>query len=613
MRHVNLSRIALALALASAAFSQTYTATPITTPFDVAGLAWISDDGRGFGAGYQLPPALFVEQCFSYLDGAVSILPTPGYSCQVAAATDGIAVLQLNVPGDFVNFKLGVYSNGNLKLLNPPEAQSFSASFRIAVNHHGQMAGTFLCPSGSDWINCAYSISPDGTFTRLPNLGSDSGATAINDNGDIAGYVVPPGSSGDSLSTRQAVVWTSSGTLKNLSSMAPFKLGTPAAINSRGQVAGRSPFTFSASGTTGPGFFYDGSNFTPILPQGASSISVQSMNDQGEIIGSYATPNVLAANTSYFDYLNGVSRDLNSSLASLPATLYVTSATYITNSGRILVTALSVNASAATASTSGQQFLLTPTNAPATPVIGAVVNAYSHAPGIASAAWIQIVGQNLSSTTRTWTAADFNGTRLPTSLDGVSVTINGLPAYLEYVSSKQLIVLAPDDLSLGYVQVVVSNSLGTSSPFSILKNALVPALLTYNSAPAIQAQPLPGLLAALHPDGTPVCSSVTDTSFCKGRGAQAGETISLFGTGFGATTPPTSASDVVSAPAALASPVSVTVGGQPAQVTFAGRVASGLDQINIVVPASVQNGASAVSVTINGVVTLPANLWIGPN
>ncbi len=36
--------------------------------------------------------------------------------------------------------------------------------------------------------------------------------------------------------------------------------------------------------------------------------------------------------------------------------------------------------------------------------------------------------------------------KLPFNLDGVSVTINGKPAPVEYVSSSQINVLAPDDL-----------------------------------------------------------------------------------------------------------------------------------------------------------------------
>jgi len=42
-----------------------------------------------------------------------------------------------------------------------------------------------------------------------------------------------------------------------------------------------------------------------------------------------------------------------------------------------------------------------------------------------------------------WTTADFNGSNAPTALDGVSVSINGKPAYIWYLSAEQINVQAP--------------------------------------------------------------------------------------------------------------------------------------------------------------------------
>jgi uncharacterized protein (TIGR03437 family) len=47
-----------------------------------------------------------------------------------------------------------------------------------------------------------------------------------------------------------------------------------------------------------------------------------------------------------------------------------------------------------------------------------------------------------------------------------------------------------------------------------------------------------------------------------------GETVALFGTGFGT----------------LRQPVQATIGEQPAQVTFCGLVAPGVYQVNVIVP-----------------------------
>ena len=70
------------------------------------------------------------------------------------------------------------------------------------------------------------------------------------------------------------------------------------------------------------------------------------------------------------------------------------------------------------------------TPGPPTISAGGVVNGASFIAGIAPSTWISILGTNLSATTRPWSLADFVGDNLPTVLDGVSVKINGKPAYI---------------------------------------------------------------------------------------------------------------------------------------------------------------------------------------
>jgi uncharacterized protein (TIGR03437 family) len=80
--------------------------------------------------------------------------------------------------------------------------------------------------------------------------------------------------------------------------------------------------------------------------------------------------------------------------------------------------------------------------------------------------------------------------------------------------------------------------------------------------------------------------------------AKPGDTILLFGTGFGPTTPATSIGQLVN-PAPLSNQVTVRVGGAVANTTFAGIVSSGEYQFNVVVP-NVPNGDNAVLVGIGG-------------
>src|SRR5207248_3415092 len=75
--------------------------------------------------------------------------------------------------------------------------------------------------------------------------------------------------------------------------------------------------------------------------------------------------------------------------------------------------------------------------------LNGVVNAANLTGAIAPGTWVSIFGSNLSATTRPWRDADFVAGKLPTALDGVSVTINGKAAPVAFVSPTQVNVLAP--------------------------------------------------------------------------------------------------------------------------------------------------------------------------
>src|SRR4029077_13598938 len=70
--------------------------------------------------------------------------------------------------------------------------------------------------------------------------------------------------------------------------------------------------------------------------------------------------------------------------------------------------------------------------------ITSVSNNASGGAGIESGSWVSIYGSNMSATTRSWQASDFVGSLLPTTLDGVSVKINGKAATVYYISPGQV-------------------------------------------------------------------------------------------------------------------------------------------------------------------------------
>lgn len=242
--------------------------------------------------------------------------------------------------------------------------------------------------------------------------------------------------------------------------------------------------------------------------------------------------------------------------------------------------------------------MFTVTGAPAVNPENAVVNAASSEHAFASQSWISVYGTNLAPDARIWRSQDFQSNNLPTSLDGVFVTVNGKQAFVSYISPNQLNVLAPDDTTEGPVNVQVITAGGTSNIVTANKQEFAPGWFMYSAGGG-------KYIAAQHANYSILGSP---SLYPKATPAKPGETILLYGTGFGPTNPPLTAGQFVKAAAPLANQVGVEIGGQTATVAFAGRSASGLDQINVVVP-QLPNGDYAVTATVGGAAT-QANAYI---
>ena len=210
----------------------------------------------------------------------------------------------------------------------------------------------------------------------------------------------------------------------------------------------------------------------------------------------------------------------------------------------------------------------------------AIVNGASLQPGFASGGWITIFGTNLAAKTDDWTNSIVNG-QLPTSLDGVTVTVDGQPAYLAYISPTQINAVAPE-VNTGTVSVTVdcpnqanARAMATAEPlqpaFFQLGNYAVATHLDYSSA--TQAAP--------------------------------GDSIILWGTGFGPTSPAAPiGAEVPPGPVyQTASLVTVTVGNAPA-IVYGAALAPGfaaLYQVAIQIPESLADGDYPVVATVSGV------------
>jgi len=143
-------------------------------------------------------------------------------------------------------------------------------------------------------------------------------------------------------------------------------------------------------------------------------------------------------------------------------------------------------------------------------------------------------------------------------LAATQVLFDGVPAPVVYSSATQVAAVAPNSLSGGSVKVEVHYQGKTASAVTASVSPAAPALFTADATGK-------GLAAAINQDG----SYNTSTN-----SAGIGSTVSLFVSGAGA--PPLQ-------------PVSVTMGGAPAEVQQVGPAdgASGVLRIDVRVPAAV--------------------------
>jgi uncharacterized protein (TIGR03437 family) len=245
--------------------------------------------------------------------------------------------------------------------------------------------------------------------------------------------------------------------------------------------------------------------------------------------------------------------------------------------------------------------LLTPSAVPPSIGQGGVVGASSFGEfkSISPGSWIEIYGSNLATGTRPWQASDFNGFNAPTSLEGTSVTIGGQSCFVAYISPGQVNAQAPSNVAPGVQKLIVTAPGGTSAAYNITVNAVEPgfdAPLSFNIN-GIQ------YVVALFPDGSYALPTGAIAGLTS-RPAQPGDTITLYGVGFGPVTPAIPAGQLVQELNTLAAPFSISFGGTPAaSVPYDGLGPdyTGLYQFNVVVPAVAASNQVPLTFTVGGV------------
>jgi uncharacterized protein (TIGR03437 family) len=220
--------------------------------------------------------------------------------------------------------------------------------------------------------------------------------------------------------------------------------------------------------------------------------------------------------------------------------------------------------------------------------------------GLVPGSWAQVKGTNLSKTSRAWNASDFTGlgNNLPTSLDGVQVKVNNLPAAVWYISPTQVNFQVPAGITgTATVQVITNGQ--TSNSVSAA---------TATISPGIFPVPVNGTnyaAAQFYPDYTYVGDPANGAGY---RKAVPGDIVLLYATGL----TPVPAGTAIT-PTFLGG-VTVTIGSVTIPALATVLVAVGEFQINFAVPqdfASMPPGLYPISISINGV-TSPASINSSP-
>jgi uncharacterized protein (TIGR03437 family) len=220
----------------------------------------------------------------------------------------------------------------------------------------------------------------------------------------------------------------------------------------------------------------------------------------------------------------------------------------------------------------------------------AIVPLNSSSPRVQQGEWVSIYGSDLAKSTVVWNG-DF-----PTSLGGTSVTFDGKPAYLWFVSPGQINLQVPDGMHSDPVPVVVTTANGSyqsavnasyaGPSFNLLDGEHVAGIILRSDGSGAYGG---GTYDILGPTGTSLGYPTV--------AAKADDTVELFGVGFGPTDPEVPAGQAFSGAAPVSFGISLAINNVKVAPSFTGLVGAGLYQINVTIPPGLGSGDVSLQVT----------------
>ena len=571
---------------------------------------------------------------FLYSKGKITDLNIAGQQTPVPMAINDSDV----VAGGFLNINLTLaganfsstpfvrQANGTLTQPQGP----MQGVLPFAINNVGQLVGTRILVSSTSsnvFINsqAVLYLVADGT-TTLENAPVGAGVSAgfgINQNGTVAGASV----SQNSFSALKPLLWQNS-VPQALPLLSGFQQALVSGVNDSGVGAGYafnvnfSLFSDPSNSSHAVVFNKDGTVMDLGILSGDRASMAAAINNSGTVVGfgNSQAPDFslhLAAvlknatsTTRAFVYANGKMYDL-ATLLTNGTGWKLAFATGINNAGQITGTGIFQSANGP----EQHGFLLTPAAVPTGPIITGVGGAGGSVPAVTSISangLFSIYGNNFTTTPAGINSGNILNNELPTNLGNVCVESNGTKWGLFFVSAGQINALAGTLPASGTVPVTVVTNCGTGTEVSS-------PVMTVPVAPVA-----PEFLYFLqHADGTnPIAAADFTTGILAGASGlipgatfapvHANDVVIAYGVGWGTTSSTDPIGTLATAAASLpAGSYSLTVGGLPANVSYAGLSpgSAGLYQINFTVPSGLTAEDQKIVLKIAGVST-SANAFI---
>jgi uncharacterized protein (TIGR03437 family) len=233
-----------------------------------------------------------------------------------------------------------------------------------------------------------------------------------------------------------------------------------------------------------------------------------------------------------------------------------------------------------------------------------VADAWTGQPGIAPGAWIRVSGTAISDTEANWSPVA--GSPLPTTLAGVSVTVNDIVAAISHVCPTSVTLLVPGSLTGVNAKIVVQRDGIAGNPAWVPITAALPTIYSVadpNSNPtqyyaAVTTAGAGIRLSLVNRKGAFLGNSAVDPRAV--RGVYAGESIDLYATGLGATMPDFPTDQLLNSPRTVAGTVNVHFGDTIVSADSVALVEPGMYQLRVTVPATLTAGMTPLALDLNG-------------